>query len=246
MLAPEKMPAVLYSCTAAMRAAAAAAAADAALMRSLRPAAAAAVRQCAAAQDGGPGLDPAGLRALGEALKAAGGPRLHEVVRGSEPTLPTEWAPPPKPKRSAEQEAYLQDLHLKAEQRKYDSMVHGVTTREREARDPTNFSGLKHASTQMAMGFNVIVAMATAFTVGYWIGKFNEMTQTHSLLLGLAFLVATLFIEVILLIIYVYHHEMDANKEVFKEAKAKLRRDEAAAATTTAVANAKALAKKSS
>ena len=76
-------------------------------------------------------------------------------------------------------------------------------------------------STQMAMGANVIVAMATMFTVGYWIGKIKEWDTTASLLLGLLFLVLTLIMEVVLLMIYVYKHEMDDNKEVFKEAKAK-------------------------
>ena len=127
----------------------------------------------------------------------------------------------PKPKRTPEQEKYLAELHAKAEQRQYDSMIEGVDRREREARDPTNFSGLKHASTQMAMGANVIVAMATMFTVGYWIGKIKEWDTTASLLLGLLFLVLTLIMEVVLLMIYVYKHEMDDNKEVFKEAKAK-------------------------
>ena len=124
-------------------------------------------------------------------------------------------------KRTPEQEKYLAELHAKAEQRQYDSMIEGVDRREREARDPTNFSGLKHASTQMAMGANVIVAMATMFTVGYWIGKIKEWDTTASLLLGLLFLVLTLIMEVVLLMIYVYKHEMDDNKEVFKEAKAK-------------------------
>ena len=200
-------------------------------MKSLSAPAQAAVRSCCAGsgkgKDGeatGDGLDPAGLRALGEALKAGGGPRLHEVMQGSKAMLPSEWYPPKKAERTPEQEKYLTDLRLKSEQRKYDSMISSVTAREREAADPTNFSGLKHASTQMAMAFNVIVAMATAFTVGYWIGKFNDLTQTQRLLLGLLFLVVTLFIEVILLIIYVYKHELDANTAVFKEAK-QARRD---------------------
>lgn len=200
-------------------------------MRQLSAPAQAALRQCTPDCDG---LDPAALKALGEGLKAAGGVRLHEVIRGSKPTLPKEWYPPEKPKRTPEQKAYLKNLHEKAEQRKYNDMVRSVTAREREAQDPTNFSGLKHASSQMAMAANVIVAMGTAFTVGYWIGIFREWEQTHSLMLGTAFLVATLFIEVILLIIYVYKHEMDANKEVFKEAKAKQRKDEAAKAAKKA------------
>lgn len=231
---------VLYSCTEAMCAAASAAASDAAVVRKLPPPAQAALRQCTPES---PGLDPAALRALGEALKAAGGARLHEVMQGSNLTLPKEWYPPEKPKRTLEQEAYLKDLRVKAEQRKYDGMVQSVTAREREARDPTNFSGLKHASTQMAMGVNVIVAMATAFTVGFWIGKFNEWEHMHNMLLGTFFLVVTLFIEVILLIIYVYKHEMDENKEIFKEAKAKQRRDEAREAA--AAKDAEALVKKS-
>ena len=231
---------VLYSCTEAMCAAASAAASDAAVVRKLPAPAQAALRQC---KPNGPGLDPAALRALGEALRAAGGARLHEVMQGSEPTLPKEWYPPDKPKRTLEQEAYLKDLRAKAEQRKYDAMVQSVTAREREARDPTNFSGLKHVSTQMAMGFNVIVAMATAFTVGYWIGKFNEWEHMHNMLLGTFFLVVTLFIEVILLIIYVYKHELDQNKEIFKEAKAKQRRDEAREAA--AAKDAEGLVKKS-
>lgn len=230
---------VLYSCTEAMCAAAKAATSDAAVMRKLPAPAQAALRQC---KPDCPGLDPAALQALSEGLKAARGPRLHEVMQGSKPTLPKAWYPPEKPKRTPEQEAYLEDLRAKAEQRKYDAMVHRVTAAERAARDPTNFSGLKDASSQMAMAFNVIVAMATAFTVGYWIGKFNEWEHTQNLLLGTAFLVATLFIEVILLIIYVYKHEMDENKEVFKEFKAKQRTDKARDAA--AAKDAEALAKK--
>ena len=195
---------VLYSCTDALRDAARDVEKDEALMAGLAAQEQAAVRHAANQES----LSPSALQEVSQALRAAGGPCLHGLLQGSRPTLPDAWLPPkPKPK-SAEQIEYLKDLHNKTAERNYQQMISGVTRAEREAKDASNMA-MKDAMTQLGMGFNVIAAMATAFVAGHFCAGMYGYADHERLVVGLFCLIGMLFIEVVLLMIYVYQNERE-------------------------------------
>jgi hypothetical protein len=58
-------------------------------------------------------------------------------------------------------------------------------------------------------GINVIAAMATAFVAGYFVAGMYDLDDSSKLVAGLLCLVGMLFVEVILLMIYVYQAERE-------------------------------------
>lgn len=210
--------AVQYACTPALRDAAQAMQGNASLMAGLGDAAKEALRQAAESS----ALSPAKLLQISAALRASDGPHIHALLQGSKPSLPQAWYPPKPAEKTPEQKAALEALKLKTAERQYQSMIAGVTRAEREAKEFAGTGGLKEVNAQIGMGVNVIVAMVTAFVVGYNVAGYNDFNQTGKLVAGLVCLIGMLFVEVVLMMIYVYQHE----REQMPHEKAEARRVE--------------------
>ena len=121
---------------------------------------------------------------------------VHELLQGAAPVLPVfaqQRAPHP------DLEPRLRTLRAEAENREYAAMVGNVVSSKHTGREEAEMTTYK---SQMGVGLNLIVSMATMFTVGYYMGGTKEEPHgSRALFCGLACMLVTMAVEMALFLI---------------------------------------------
>jgi len=121
---------------------------------------------------------------------------VHELLEGSSVVYDKPKVLSPDPAIQAK----LAELRTRFANEEYEKMVRNVTEtkNDRWAKDTRELSGF---FSQLSVGLNIIVSMATTLTAGYWIGKHMTGKTTIGIVCGLVFMIVVLFAEMWLFII---------------------------------------------
>ena len=122
---------------------------------------------------------------------------VHQLMEGARPLLPARATkPPPHP----DLEPRLRKLRAAEEDRQYAKMVGSLASSSDEAsRDAAEMNTYR---SQISVGLNLIVSMATMFVVGcYGGGTEEEPMGVRAVVCGLALMILTLAIEMALFLI---------------------------------------------
>lgn len=123
---------------------------------------------------------------------------VHELLQGAVPILPSaRKRPEPHPDLAPR----LERLRDMVETREYAAMVGDIAVcgEDAAARDAAEMSTYR---SQISVGVNLIVSMATMFCVGFYAGGTEaEPRGTRATMFGLFFMIVTLFIEMTLFLI---------------------------------------------
>lgn len=165
--------------------------------------------------------------ASGDASSTSGGPAapapaatrplyINELLLGAAPVLPAMAAKPPAHPALAPR---LDRLRAAQEDREYAKMVGGVLKDEGAAeRDAAEMSTYR---SQVGVGINLIVSMATMFTVGAYAGGTDEEPfGVRAVICGLALMLLTMAVEVSLFLIGAVRTDNMVHK---RESRAKAR-----------------------
>lgn len=121
---------------------------------------------------------------------------VHELLQGAAPVLPvfaSQRTPHP------ELEPRLKALRAEAENREYAAMVGNVVVSKHAGREEAEMTTYR---SQMGVGLNLIVSMATMFTVGYYMGgEDGKPRGSRALFSGLLLMLVTMAVEMALFLI---------------------------------------------
>ena len=121
---------------------------------------------------------------------------VHELLQGAAPVLPVfAQQRTPHPDLAPR----LRALRAEAENREYAAMVGNVVASKHAGRDEAEMTTYRSS---LMVGVNLIVSMATMFTVGYYMGGTKEEPHgQRALFLGLLLMLATMAVEMALFLI---------------------------------------------
>lgn len=121
---------------------------------------------------------------------------VHELLVGAAPVLPA-FASERKPHPALEPR--LAALRAEQENREYAEMIGDVCAQRNPGRDTAEMATYR---SQMGVGLNLVVSMATMFTVGFYAGGTEaEPRGTRALACGLVLAIATMGVEMALFVI---------------------------------------------
>lgn len=153
------------------------------------------------------------------ALKATGRNNFVSAVAGVELHATHEAAaasaagPPP---RSLELEARLARLRAQNELAEYTRIVQDIRVPHINPAK-SDAESLARFGSQMSIGVNVIVTMATCFVAGYFVFRHSSGSEAMGLIGGLICMIAALIVEATLVITRLYSVERAASKQNAKE-----------------------------
>uniref|UniRef100_A0A7S4NXS0 Uncharacterized protein n=1 Tax=Paramoeba aestuarina TaxID=180227 RepID=A0A7S4NXS0_9EUKA len=137
---------------------------------------------------------------------------IHQILEGATIAYDTPKPPPVDPVVASK----LAELRARAANAEYEKMVRNVTQtkKDRWEKDTRELSGM---FSQLSVGLNIIVSMATTLTAGYWIGKLWVAPEKPiiGIAIGVVFMVVVLMAEVWL---FIFQSER-LNKHLEKEKK---------------------------
>jgi len=139
------------------------------------------------------------VRRLSNLLRNLGDSKInwvHELLEGSMIALPEK-------KKKVFSPEYLKkkaELEREYSNREYQKMTRNVS-QDRQRERLNDFRGLKDMNSQMSIGLNIIVTMATVFAASYWLFNRTYENEVMAVLAGLFGAIAAMLVEVWLFII---------------------------------------------
>lgn len=159
---------------------------------------------------------------LAAALRAVShAPTLHSLLQTSEihtthSAAVTKHLPP---KRNPQLEARVSRLRARLQDAEYARMVRDVARVDASNAEIEDARMGKFAP-QMALGFNVVVTMATCFVAGYFVCKHTSGSDIFGLVGGVAGMIVAMGVEIVLVLTRMYRIDDAVSKHVKRRQRA--------------------------